>query len=309
VHLYSASGFYPLSEHTQLGGESVSYIRHAATALVHAHTGHVTMVADSVLDPIASTWVKKFPSLFVSWSAVPSGVIASIPPAVESAVAQAAAFARVGMRAEPSPAAHLPSTFGSDTLFGGAWRPLHLAPPDARLAWTTPVLDAADRVRGLIVAVGGAQPATYWYPLTDPGVRWPAVLERLLRTPETPTAPREVSLRRGPVHVVPLRGGAAAYLQTTYAWRSDGAPTTSRVAVHGVGVSRDSAAFGASLAEAAGVPAAAQDSAGPLSPVDFRKRVDDLYAAMRDALRRGDWPAFGRAYEDLGRLLRVPPAR
>ena len=134
VHLYSASAYYPLSEHTRLGGDDVTYIRHAATALVHGHTGHVTMVADSVLDPIAATWVRRFPSLFVSWSSLPAGVVASIPPAIESGVAQAAAFARVGMRAEPAPPAHLPATFGGDTTFGGAWRPLHLAPPDGRLA-------------------------------------------------------------------------------------------------------------------------------------------------------------------------------
>jgi len=213
------------------------------------------------------------------------------------------------MRAEPSPAAHLPSTFGGDTTFGGAWRPLHLAPPDGRLAWTTPLLDAADRVRGLIVAVGGAQPATFWYPLADPGVRWPAVLERMLRAPETAATPRDVTLRRGPVHVIPLRGGAAAYLQTTYAWRSDGAPTVARVAIHGAGSTRDSVAFGTSLAEAAGVRAEPADSAVQLTPADFRKRVNDLYTAMRDALRAADWPAFGKAYDELGRVLRAPAPR
>ena len=307
VHLYSASAYYPLSEHTTFGGDDASYVRHAATAVVHAYTGHVTMVADSVLDPIAATWVRRFPKLFVSWSALPAGVVASIPPAVESAVAQAAAFARVGTRAEPSPAAHLPTTFGGDTTFGGAWRPLHLAPPDGRLAWTTPVLDAADRVRGVMVAVGGAQPVTYWYRLADPGVRWPAVLERMLRAPETPAPARDVILRRGPVHVVPMRGGAAAYLQTTYAWRSDGAPTVARVAVHGAGANRDSVAFGTSLADAVGVRAEAADSSGQvLTATDFRKRVTDLYAAMRDALRAGDWPAFGKAYDELGRVLRAP---
>ena len=309
VHLYSASDYYPLSEHTRLGGEDVSYMRHAATAIVHAHSGHVTMVADSALDPIAATWVRRFPSMFVNWSAVPSGVVANIPPAIESAVAQAAAYARVGMRAEPLPAAHLPSTFGGDTLFGGAWRPLHLAAPDGRLAWSTPLLDAADRVRGLIVGVGGTQPQTYWYPLADPGVRWPAVLERLLRAPDNPSPARDVSLRRGPVHVVPLSGGAAAYLQTTYAWRSDGAPTIARIAVHGAGSTRDSVAFGQSLAEAAGVRAEPADSASNLTPADFRKRVDDLYAGMRDAMRRGDWTAFGKAYEELGRLLRTTSAK
>jgi uncharacterized membrane protein (UPF0182 family) len=307
VHLYSATDYYPLSEHTRLGGEDVSYIRHAATAIVQAQSGHVTLVADSVLDPIASTWVRRFPALFSSWSAVPAAVGANIAPPIESAVAQAAMFARVGMRAEPAPAAHLPNTFGGDSaLFGGAWRPPSLTPGDSRQAWTTPLLDAADRVRGIMVSVGGTQPVTYWYPLAEPGVRWPAVIERLLRVPETPTPPRDVSLRRGPVRVVPLRGGTAAYLQTTYAWRSDGAPTVARVAVHGVGASRDSVAFGLTLAEAVGVRPDSTDMLAAITPATFRQRVTDLYAAMRDALRRGDWNGFGKSYEELGRLLKLP---
>ena len=148
---------------------------------------------------------------------------------------------------------------------------------------------------------------TYWFPLADPALRWPAVLERLQRVPDTPVPPRDASLRRGPVHVVPIRGGNAAYLQTTYAWRSDGAPTIARVAIHGAGATRDSLAFGATLAEAAGVRPNPQDAtATALAPADFRQRVNDLYAAMRDALRRGDWTAFGKAYDDLGRVLRTP---
>jgi uncharacterized membrane protein (UPF0182 family) len=307
VHLYSATDYYPLSEHTRLGGEDVSYIRHAATAIVQAQSGHVTLVADSVLDPIAATWVRRFPALFSSWSAVPAAVGANIAPPIESAVAQAAMFARVGMRAEPSPAAHLPTTFGGDsTLFGGAWRPPSLTPADSRQAWTTPLLDAADRVRGIVVSVGGTQPVTYWYPFAEPGVRWPAVIERLMRVPETPAPPRDVSLRRGPVRVVPLRGGSAAYLQTTYAWRTDGAPTVARVAVHGVGASRDSVAFGLTVAEAVGVRPDSTDILAAITPATFRQRVTDLYAAMRDALRRGDWNGFGKSYEELGRLLKLP---
>jgi len=154
--------------------------------------------------------------------------------------------------------------------------------------------------------VGGPQPATYWYPFSEPALRWPAVLERLLRVPETPQPPRDVSLRRGPVHVVPIRGGTAAYLQTTYAWRTDGAPTVARVAVHGAGAARDSVAFGVTLAEALGAHVDSIAERGPATPAAFRQRVSELYAAMRDALRRGDWTAFGRAYEELGRLLRLP---
>ena len=119
-----------------------------------------------------------------------------------------------------------------------------------------------------------------------------------------------MSLRRGSVHVLPLRGGAAAYVQTTYAWRTDGAPTVSRVAIHGTGTTRDSVGFGAALAEAAGVrPDSGSLATAILTPAGFRTRVDELYAAMREAMRRGDWTAFGKAYEDLGQLLRSPAAR
>ena len=310
VHLYAATDYYPVSEHTRLGGDEVSYMRHAATAIVHAHSGRVTVVADSALDPIAETWTRRFPALFSTWASLPPDVAANVPPPIETAVAQAAMFSRVGLRAVPAPAAHLPVSFGADTLFGGAWRPLHLVGSANRLAWTTPLLDAGDRVRGLIVAVGGPQPTTYWYPLVDPGLRWPAVLERLLRAPESTTPSRDVALRRGSVHVIPLAGRAASYLQSTYAWRTDGAPTISRVAVHGTGSTRDSVGFGPSLAEAAGVrPDSSGPSAAVLTPAGFRQRVDELYAAMRDAMRRGDWTAFGKAYEDLGRLIQSTPAR
>jgi uncharacterized membrane protein (UPF0182 family) len=308
IHLYSATDYYPLSEHTHLGGEDVSYVRHAATAIVHAQSGHVTLVADSVLDPIAATWVRRFPSLFTSWSSLPAAVAANVPPPIESSVAQAAAFARVGTREDPSLTAHLPGSFSGDTsLFGGANRPPYLTPIDSKLAWTTPVLEVVtERVRGIIISVGGPQPATYWYKVGEPGLRWPAVLERLLRVPESPAPPRDVTLRRGPVRVVPIREGTAAYLQTTYAWRSDGAPTVARVAVHGAGPARDSVAFGLTLAEAVGMRPETPNAASTITPADFRQRVNDLYAAMREALRRGDWPAFGKAYDDLGRLLKVP---
>jgi len=311
VHLYAATDYYPLSEHTHLAGEDVSYVRHAATAIVHAQSGHVTLVADSVLDPIAATWVHQFPSLFTTWSSLPAAVAANVPPPIESAVAQAAAFARYGTRNEPAEvSAHLPGSFSGDTtLFGGAYRPMYLTPGDSKLAWTTPVLDQSDRVRGIIVSVGGPQPVTYWHKLPDPGLRWPAVLERLLRVPESPAPPRDVTLRRGPVRAVPMRAGAAAYLQTTYAWRSDGAPTVARVAIHGTGAARDSVSFGFTLAEAAGMRLETSEVASTITPAAFRQRVNDLYTAMRDALQRGDWPAFGKAYDDLGRLLKLPTAK
>jgi len=39
------------------------------------------------------------------------------------------------------------------------------------------------------------------------------------------------------------------------------------------------------------------------SSADFQSRASALYGQMRDALRRGDWAAFGRAFEAMGRLV------
>jgi uncharacterized membrane protein (UPF0182 family) len=53
-------------------------------------------------------------------------------------------------------------------------------------------------------------------------------------------------------------------------------------------------------------PSAASITRGsdvPLVAGDLKTSATALYAAMRDALRRGDWAAFGRAFDALGRVL------
>jgi uncharacterized membrane protein (UPF0182 family) len=62
LELYSASANYPLSKHFMLAGEDRSYFRHAATALVNARTARVLFAADASPDPIAQTWMTKFPN-------------------------------------------------------------------------------------------------------------------------------------------------------------------------------------------------------------------------------------------------------
>ncbi|HVZ78206.1 MAG TPA: UPF0182 family protein, partial [Gemmatimonadaceae bacterium] len=92
VDLYSASSNYPLSRHASIAGEERSYFQHAATAIVSAATGRVQLVADSVLDPIAMTWVAKFPHLFSRASQLPPAVRSALPPALDGAWATATAF-------------------------------------------------------------------------------------------------------------------------------------------------------------------------------------------------------------------------
>jgi hypothetical protein len=57
---------------------------------------------------------------------------------------------------------------------------------------------------------------------------------------------------------------------------------------------RDSVAFGATLAEAVGVRASRQDFTVALTPSISASAVNDLYAAMREALTTGDWTRSGR---------------
>ncbi len=99
VELYSASSWYPLSTHFILAGEDRSYFRHAATTLVNARTGRVTLISDEMPDPIAVAWRVRFPTMFRAGrgdildalTASPAGVtpgrgaVGSFPPGSDSA--------------------------------------------------------------------------------------------------------------------------------------------------------------------------------------------------------------------------------
>ena len=67
----------------------------------------------------------------------------------------------------------------------------------------------------------------------------------------------------------------------------------------------DTLRSGPTLAAALGLVPPGTGAVGA-TPADLRTRAEALYREMRDALRRGDWPAFGRAFEALGTALRVP---
>ena len=285
IHLYSATDYYPLSEHTHLGGEDVSYVRHAATAIVHAQSGHVTFVADSVLRPHCGDVGTAVSDAVLELELVARGSSRE-RSAARSKVPwhkppRTHALDRVRSR-HPSPAPHCPGrSVATRSLFGGAYRPLYLTPIDSRLAWTTPLLDAGDRVKGIIISVGGAQPVTYWYPLSEPWVRWPAVLERLMRVPETPAAStrrhaatgsgsyRPDSWRYGRVSSDHLRMANTTARRQSLEWRRMAAApreTPSR------SVSRLPKPSACGRKPPKRMPST-------ITPAVFRQRVNDLYAA------------------------------
>lgn len=293
VDLYSASSTYPLSRHAMLAGEARSYFQHAAVAIVQGTTGRLTVVPDSALDPVATTWVRRLPSLFSTWSTLPPELPGRVPPAVERVYGQAMAFGRFGTRAGTEVVTRLPVSDGADAALAGDELP-YVLPDTHALALALPLIDESDRVRGVLVGVGGASHATVWYPLATPGARWTAILDRLraANSAADSGATRDAPIGRGRVRAVPLQTGLE-FVQPAYLLRRDGPPTLLHVAV----LAGDSMRV---LAP----PTPALRLVEPSLPAgqDLRGSVAQLYRIMRDALSVGDWTAFGRAFDALGRI-------
>lgn len=292
LHLYSASGTYPLSRRVTAAGEERAYFQHAATALVDAATGRTTFVIDSLVDPIAATWLDHFPRLFTRAGSLPVSVRRQLPPPRESARAQAVTFGRFGQRGEAEVVRQLPADAGPDSAIAGTAPPAIGMPALGTTAYVLPLLDRAERVRGVFVALGGASRRSLWLPAAESMPGWSEVLDRL-RAADTATA---TNLVRGYVRAVPLAGDLA-FVQPRYEWRGS-SPRLAYVSA----LVRDTVRTARTLLQLAGhLPPVA-----PIAPGDLRARAAELYDQMRRAMARGDWAAYGRAFEALGTLLAQP---
>ena len=302
VDLYSASSSYPLSLRQQVRGAEYSYFQRAGTAFIEAATGKVTILADSTPDPIARSWRRHFPEMFAEAKDIPPGLVRQRSPALDGAGVQAAAFARYGNRFEGAGDYRLPGITGADSAVAGGPETLFALSSGGQsvTGWSVPLLGDDGELAGLFVALGGERPGTYWLPIPDSGVRWTSVLDKLHAATDTTAGGAREGMRvRGAIRAFPV-AGAAAFAQTAYDWRPQGAPSVALVGV----LASDSAAAGRTFAAAVGAPAFATPEGGSLAPEDFRSRVDAAYRAMSAALRAGDLAAFGAAYDSLGALLR-----
>jgi uncharacterized membrane protein (UPF0182 family) len=291
VDLYSASSYYPLSDPITLGGHELTYLRHAAVAFVDAATGRVRLVTDTVLDPVATTWRRRFPTLFTDWSTVSADLRGQVQPGMDGLAAQAIAFARYADGARTPAVRRLPPDYGADTALADS-RPVFAIGRPPAVATAVPVLDEADHVAGILVATGGPRAGTRWYPARGSGPRWGAVLGQL--HPADARPPRDAALARGPVRTVPA-SGALAFVQPAYAWHLEGPPRLVRTAL----LVDDTVRTAPTLQELAGGSA----GGGPRTPVDLRTALGRLYDAMRRAAEAGDWAAFGRALDSIGTVL------
>ena len=291
VDLYSASDTYPLSLRVLAAGQERSYFHHAAVAIVQASTGEMVVVPDSALDPVAATWVHHLPTMFGSWTSLPAGLRALLAPPVDAIYAQAIAFGRFGTRVDSDTPRHVPVLNGADSALVGGDVPIAL--PDESTAVALPLVDDVDRLRGLFIGVGGGSPRTMWYQPDKPGPRWSAVLDRLRSLDSAGTTVRDGAIVHGRVRAIPVASGIG-FVQPAYRWRLENVPSLIRVATL---VGDSARALTPPTTTLAKVP-----DTHP-APASAQKSAAVLYNEMRDALRRGDWVAFGRAFDALGRAL------
>ena len=302
VDLYSASNSYPLSERDSLVDRdtiNVTYLQHAAIGVTNALTGAMWIVADSAKDPISESWLDAYPALFSPRSALPAGVANALPPPVDGARVQGRKLASFGLRGEIERHGHLlPEEAGSDTMLSGESALLSLPGTDAT-QWSAAVLDANEHAVGVLLATGGTDQAVHWLPLKQPSARWSTVADQLRRVLDTTvSAPRDAKAVHGRVRMIPLDGGQLLFVQPLYSWRSDGATLLA------VAATTDTVVTAAhTLADALGSHGVPPDATAPIGAAEFRMQAEQLYARMAEAMKRGDWVAFGHAYDALGALL------
>jgi hypothetical protein len=198
-------------------------------------------------------------------------------------------------------------------------------------AWTLPLVDTASRLEGVLVALGGPTPRTRWVPLAGARPRWADVREQLRdptraigaapRATATDTLgvtgasdtarfvtsdsvagaePRVTGAIRGYVRALPV-GGAIVFVQPTYERGGEGSPALASVVV----ALGDTARVARTLLGALGGAGARSVDGGTRG--ERLARARSLYDDMRQALRRGDWNAFGRALDSLGATVGSPP--
>ena len=293
VDLYSTSTTYPLSRRQTVAGAERAYFQHAATALLNATTGRVVFVADSLSDPVARAWRTRFPRLYARPTALPVSVRRQLPPARDGTRAQATAYARYGARDEQATARRLPDDPGPDSSIAGTPAPLMVFPRLGTTGYVLPLLDRGDRIQGLFIGLGGPAPRSVWLPVSG-APAWNESLDRLRAADTTSGAGLLV---RGYARAVPV-GDRILLVQPRYDWRRGGTPRLLYVSA----LFGDSVKSAPSMLALLGRPA---ESGGMLPEAEFRARTRQLYDEMRRASARGDWTAFGRAFDALGALLRT----
>jgi uncharacterized membrane protein (UPF0182 family) len=293
VELFHTSADYPLSEPIVVAGGVQRLAMPAGLALINAHSGRVHVLVARRPNRMTAWWRDRLPNLFVTRDGLDADLLAALPAPVDRAVVQGTALARTGFRADTLAVRPLFQADDADVeLLPGAPMPFVSAAHGSPLAWGVPAVDGLDRVRGVLVAIGGASPRTALVEQPD-SLRWSSLLDRLQRMADSARISQaRRHPRRGRVQVVPTVGGLLV-LQSFYEWVPERSPRLTGIAAILGGMGQTAVTLAASF----GAP-----THEPVTDARLRLRIARIHAAMQEALRNGDWTAFGRAMAELRRL-------
>jgi uncharacterized membrane protein (UPF0182 family) len=322
---YTTSDMYPYSQRTH----GVNYIRNSVKATVDAYDGTVHLYAFDEKDPVLATWRRVYPGLVEDSSAMPASVRAHLRYPEDMFMLQAEVFAtyhmqdpRVFYNKEDQWAFPLQST-------GDEMKPFYVL---MRL----PGEKTEDFVMMMPFTPKGKQNMIGWLAAkSDPAdygkrVAFEFPKQKLVLGPEQiharinqePAFSSQLSLWNqrgsqviyGNLLVLPVKD-AIVYIQPLYLQGEQTAiPQLVRVVVaYGDRIAME-ADLALALGKAFGFAAAAPVSTGgtvvetTATPPAGKPTADiaaarDLYRKAIDAQRAGDWSGYGRAIEELGRVL------
>jgi hypothetical protein len=306
LDLYATSVTYPLSEHVMLAEEEFSAAQFAATALVNAHTGRVTLVAERNPPLLARRPLERLGRHVVPVASLPEALRHALPPRADALELEAGIAAHFGSRAiqedtaafvrRGGPFSELSLVHGiaaDSVLAADEYTPVWL-PARRAYALTAAAIDARGVVRGVVIAPGGEDRRTRWRPSAD-GAPYDGVIRGAQEASDSLRQPGSLTgARRGATRVLP--GSGAPRFLTPYLTVRDGRPTQIAAVLVTDGMHRGVAAT---------VPEAMlswRDGGRTLVPTSTAAA---MYRQMRDALQRGAWSEFGASFDALGRALGV----
>jgi len=319
---YLASARFPLAEQVTWNGDAVNFLRASYVATVDAVNGATRLYLRPpdmrfAAELAAATGTPALPSDSLS-----PDLRAHLGYPEQLFIAQAEMLARHRGDADLTPEPWVPAGGESSAERGppaplrGLTTLLGIGGEAPRLWRLLPLIDSAgNRLVAVVAGTCRSDGITWLRLLRLPDVGFPTLAAAENRLSASPTLEAAVADAAGPdgaarrsVVVAVPAGGTIAYAQFLLATRRKGEePLVPQamvlLAANRLGIGDGAAAAARALVTATPSPAAAMGSAVALA------EARAAFAAMDSASRRGDWVAFGRAYEALRRALEASGAQ
>jgi uncharacterized membrane protein (UPF0182 family) len=295
---YVSADAFPLAPRVRWRNHTVRYLRSSLIGVVDAHSGSVSLYLTRDADPLSTAWARRAPELIKPAAQLPPALERNLPYPEEMLAAivpllQRVTFGSVLVRRPLVPPVADGAPLGHEAYW---WVGTTAADTVARLRLLVPLEEReSGMLAGLLDAtVRDAAPVLELFRVDGADeLMGPSQLVR-----QFARVRGELTGIEGPVRLLPTPHGVLG-LQSLYVSGEEpgAAPRLEDIALSFAGAVGN----GPTFREAAAALGLAGRPGGRVSPEWERAR--GWFRRMDAARRAGDWSAFGRAYEELRRLL------